>query len=330
MADRYELVNDWLRGALGSSAYRIEPASSDASFRRYYRVGHGNASYIVMDAPPDKEDCRPFVQIAQALAGIGLNVPRVLQADLEQGLLLLTDLGPRTYFEAVDEHSHERYYDDALSALLLLQTRGTGDDITLPDYDHALLMAEMGLFRDWLLATHLGVTVDEGLDRALSETFEYLAAAALAQPRVWVHRDYHSRNLIARETDNPGVLDFQDAVMGPVTYDLVSLLRDCYIQWPAARVEGWLAAYHRRLGEAGVIPARVDLAQFRLWFDLMGVQRHLKAAGIFARLNHRDGKPGYLKDLPRTLGYVADVCRRHPPLAALDRIMGRHVLPRMQ
>lgn len=326
MEDRSALLNRWLRENLDPPGYRIEPASSDASFRRYYRVWHCDASYIVMDAPPDKEDCRPFVRIARTLVRMGLNAPRIIAADLDRGLLLLTDLGRRTYLEAVHEGDDGRYYDDALNALLLLQTRGK-DDGTLPDYDRDLLMAEMGLFSDWLLVTHLGVAVDAGLSRDLARTFDYLAAAALAQPRVWVHRDYHSRNLVAREADNPGILDFQDAVMGPVTYDLVSLLRDCYIQWPAERVEQWVAAYHRRLAGTGILPPGTDLDRFRLWFDLMGVQRHLKAAGIFARLSHRDGKPGYLKDLPRTLGYAADVCRRHPPLQPLARVLQHHVLP---
>lgn len=327
--DRLELLNAWLRRVLGLSDYAIAPASWDASFRRYYRVRLGDISYIAMDAPPDREDCGPFISVAAAFAEAGLNVPRVLATDLAQGFLLLTDLGQKTYLEQLSQSNYSRLYRDALEALFLLQSRGK-DRGVLPEYGHELLMREMALFRDWFMARQLGIGGDGELGRDLEDTFQYLTREAMAQPRVWVHRDYHSRNLMVTESLNPGVLDFQDAVIGPVTYDLVSLLRDCYISWPAQQVEAWLAGYYQRLGEAGMLPRETDLAQFRRWFDLMGVQRHLKAIGIFARLNQRDAKPGYLRDIPRTLNYVIEVCARYPELAMLQRMVQQHVLPAME
>lgn len=322
--ERRRLVGEWLGEVLGAAGAPIEPASSDASFRRYFRTTVRGTRYIIMDAPPDKEDCAPFIAVSEAFSARGLNVPRVLASDLRRGLLLLTDLGTRTYLRVLNEDNCERLYRDALEALLLLQ-RGPAAQHALPPYDRPLLLKEMALFRDWLLARHLGVTVSEAMARTLEHSFAHLARAALEQPRVWVHRDYHSRNLMVTDSGNPGVLDFQDAVVGPVTYDLVSLLRDCYIRWPAARVEAWMAGHHARLRDAGVLDPAVDLDRFRSWFDLMGVQRHLKAAGIFARLYHRDHKPGYLADIPRTLDYVREVCRRTPALDGLGELLERWV-----
>lgn len=326
--DRLDALNAWLGDVLTSSDFGIAAASNDASFRRYYRVRHRSGTFIAMDAPPDKEDCGPFVKIAAAFGQLGLNVPRVLEADTEQGFLLLTDLGQYTYLRELNRDNYRRLYRDALNALFVLQTRGTPGDV-LPDYSAALLMNEMALFRDWFLDRHLGVAMDNGTAAALQEAFEFLAAAALEQPRVWVHRDYHSRNLMVTADNNPGILDFQDAVFGPVTYDLVALLRDCYVSWPAARVKAWLTGYYRRLRRSGLLPPEADAARFRLWFDLMGVQRHLKAAGIFARLHHRDGKPDYLKEIPRTLNYVVEVCGQYRELGGLREVFERHVIPRM-
>ncbi len=326
--DRLGLLNAWLKETLGLTDYTLAPVSWDASFRRYYRIGLSNVSYIAMDAPPDKEDCRPFITVARAFAEAGLNVPRVLESDLARGFLLLTDLGQQTYLQVLDQTNYARLYRDALEALFTLQANGK-DSSVLPEYGHELLMREMALFRDWFMYRQLNIEIDNATAQDLEDTFEYLAREALAQPRVWVHRDYHSRNLMATEARNPGVLDFQDAVVGPVTYDLVSLLRDCYVNWPAQQIEAWLAGYYQRLGEAGLLPRETDLNQFRRWFDLMGVQRHLKAIGIFARLNRRDAKPGYLREIPRTLNYVIDVCARYPELAALQRMVRQHVMPAM-
>jgi aminoglycoside/choline kinase family phosphotransferase len=318
--DRERLVLEWMNAALPVPLIRIAPASSDASFRRYFRVWYGDQTRIVMDAPPDKEDCRPFVAMAEALRGLGLNAPEVLDGDLDQGLLLLTDLGSRQYLAELNERSVAGLYDDALAALARLQTGGDPGSPLLPPYDSALLHREMELFRDWFLGRLLGLELSVTEQRTLDQAFAALAGNALEQPLVWVHRDYHSRNLMITAPDNPGVLDFQDAVAGAVTYDLVSLLRDCYIAWPRPQVEAWALDHRARLQALGMTGLD-DAGQFLRWFDLMGVQRHLKAVGIFARLNLRDGKPGYLLDIPRTLGYVLEVASRYPELAGLGNLL---------
>lgn len=321
MDKRLEALKAWTGQVLNRHDFDIRPASSDASFRRYFRVTTGTATYIVMDAPPEQEDAHPFIAIARRLHELGLNVPQVLELDLGRGFLLITDLGERPYLPQLNESTVERLYGDALGALVVLQAGVYSGGLALPDYDEALLQREMELFREWYLGKHLGLVLTPGQHRLLDEAYAVLARAALAQPRVWVHRDYHSRNLMVTEANNPGILDFQDAVLGPVTYDLVSLLRDCYIAWPRARVEDWVKGYYELALQSG-IPVGEDDAEFLRWFDLMGVQRHLKASGIFARLHHRDDKPGYLKDIPRTLGYVQEVSARYTelePLAALLR-----------
>lgn len=312
MDKRLEALNHWLTDELGYSDYQIAPASADASFRRYFRVVHDNSSHIVMDAPPDKEDCQPFIQVSGIMDRLGLNVPVIKQMDLSQGFLLITDLGSQVYLDKLDETTVSGLYADAINALVHMQTyKGN----SIPDYDQELLLNEMELFREWYLGKHLNIELNSLQQSMLDETFAFLADAALSQPKVLVHRDYHSRNLMVCEDNNPGILDFQDAVIGPVTYDLVSLLRDCYISWPMEQVEGWVADYHKLATQAGVIED-VDVKQLRYWFDLMGIQRHLKATGIFARLNYRDGKPGYLGDIPRTLGYIKLVAPGYPQLSA--------------
>jgi hypothetical protein len=258
--------------------------------------------------------------VANALCDLGLQAPQVLEADLEQGFLLLTDLGSRQYLAELHAASVGSLYGDALSALQRLQLGGNPDTELLPPYAAELLQREMELFREWFLERHLGLELQDEEHQILDKVFACLRDSALEQPRVWVHRDYHSRNLMRTEQDNPGILDFQDAVVGPVTYDLVSLLRDCYIAWPRARVEFWALDYRARLQALGMAGVG-DADQFLRWFDLMGVQRHLKAIGIFARLNSRDGKPGYLRDIPRTLGYVLDVADRCAELTDLQRLL---------
>ena len=320
MNEREQLLQDWLNEVLPARLGRIAPASSDASFRRYFRVWCDGQTHIVMDAPPDKEDCRPFVAIAQALRGLGLNAPEVLAGDLDQGLLLLTDLGSRQYLAELDARSVPGLYADALEALARLQVGGDPGSPLLPPYDSALLHREMELFREWFLGKLLGLNLREEEHHALDHAFALLADNALEQPRVWVHRDYHSRNLMVTDPDNPGVLDFQDAVVGAVTYDLVSLLRDCYIAWPREQVEAWALDHRARLRALGM-GGLDDADLFLRGFDLMGAQRHLKAIGIFARLNLRDGKPGYLRDIPRTLSYVLDVADRYPELAELRDLL---------
>ncbi len=320
MTDRLDLLRQWTHLQLDWPDVKLTPASSDASFRRYFRVCHGDDSRILMDAPPEQEDCRPFIHVSQLFLQLGLHVPDVLASDLQQGFLLLSDLGSRSYLEALDETTVDRLYGDAMGALLALQSCVT-PECGLPAYDRELLLAEMRLFRDWLLGRHLGFELDTAQSAALEAAFDQLADSALAQPQVCVHRDYHSRNLMVCERHNPGILDFQDAVIGPVTYDLVSLLRDCYIRWPRARVEDWVAGYFELARQSGILrPEQGSEADFLRWFDWMGVQRHLKAAGIFARLNHRDGKPGYLADIPRTLAYVTEVCSDYPALKAVGEL----------
>ena len=320
MDERLELLKQWIKCDVGLTKFDIAPASSDASFRRYFRVSHAGGSHIIMDAPPDKEDCRPYMKVAQAFSSLGLNVPKIFEADLKQGFIMLGDLGMHSYLEVLNEKNVGQLYGDALNALFVLQNHRDYRSDFFPPYDRSLLMSEMNLFRDWYLGRHLGLTLNAADNRILDEAFEILISSALEQPTVWVHRDYHSRNLMFVEQNNPGILDFQDAVIGPVTYDLVSLLRDCYIKWPDERVQDWLDVYYMRLTENKVIDP-VGSSRFGRWFDLMGMQRHFKAVGIFSRLNIRDGKPGYLNDIPRTLGYVIDAGTHYPEFRELNQLL---------
>lgn len=304
---RKQAIKDWLH-TLIDDEFELTPASEDASFRRYFRVTFQDETRIVMDAPPDKEDVTPFIHIAQRLEQHGLHVPHIYEIDLEQGFLLLSDLGSTSYLSVLNDDTVESLYGSALQALLKIQDTSVAE---LPLYNEELLHREMDLFREWFLGEHLDLQLDRLLNARMETIYEDLIAVVLQQPRVFVHRDYHSRNLMVCPDNNPGIIDFQDAVIGPVTYDLVSLLRDCYIDWPRSRVESWALSYRDQAVAAGLMNACSD-EQFLRWFDLMGVQRHLKAIGIFARLNHRDGKPGYLNDIPRTLAYVHEVSSRHP------------------
>jgi aminoglycoside/choline kinase family phosphotransferase len=324
--ERLEKLKHWLASELDFSEYTLSPASADASFRRYFRVTRDGESFIVMDAPPDREDSRPFVRVSKMFFDIGLNVPEVIDENLEQGFLLLSDLGSSPYLDALNDESVERLYGDALGALATIQAC-VPDDGALPAYDRTLLLNEMSLFREWLVGKHLGINLSDAQSGMLEAVFSLLADNALAQPQVCVHRDYHSRNLMVTGRNNPGILDFQDAVVGPVTYDLVSLLRDCYIAWPRAQVEDWALGYRDLALQSGVLrEEHEDPVRFLRWFDLMGVQRHLKAAGIFARLNHRDGKPGYLGDIPRTLGYVLEVAKRYDELTEFGKFVDEDVM----
>jgi len=323
MPKRLKQLEKWLQTDCGFTRYKMEAASGDASFRRYFRITlPDNTTRIAMDAPPDKEDCEPFVRIARQFEKIGLNVPSILAENHDQGFLLLKDLGSIQYLDRLNDSNVDQLYGDALSALRTLQSGC--DPAGLPDYDKKLLMQEMELFREWLLIKHLGIALSEGENRMLNEVFEMLAANALQQPRVCVHRDYHSRNLmiptLPAHGTAPGILDFQDAVEGPITYDLVSLLKDCYIEWPREKVIDWVMDYRQQCVQLGLLKPGQE-ADFLRWFDLMGVQRHLKAAGIFARLNIRDGKNGYLKDIPRTVGYIRVVGDVYPELEGLANLI---------
>ena len=317
MSDRSKQLSSWLE-QLGYRDFRLEPASEDASFRSYLRLTAAGESLIVMDAPPEREPCDQFVKVAGKLRGAGLNAPEIKARDMKRGFLLLTDFGSEDYLSRLSPETEASMYADALAALGRMQTQIDASD--LPPYDEKLLRTEMSLFHDWFLGRFLGLELDREQQASWRAAQDLLVDNALAQPRVFVHRDYHSRNLMKLERDNPGILDFQDAVIGPVTYDLVSLLRDCYVAWPAARVERLALDYHEFARDAGLVD--VDPAQFLAWFDLMGAQRHLKAIGIFARLNLRDGKPGYLRDIPRTLDYLYRVASAHAALAGLAGLIG--------
>jgi len=325
MPQRQAQLLAWLQQVCGRDDFDFALASGDASFRRYFRLSFADGrTLIAMDAPPDKEDCHPFVDVTARLQQAGVHVPDILHKDLAQGFMLLEDLGDRLYLGELNEASVDRLYGDAIEALIRIQRDGEAHG--LPPYDRELLAREMELFPEWLLQRHLQLQLSAAESDMLQQAFAALIDNALAQPRVLVHRDYHSRNLLLCEPRNPGIIDYQDAVHGPLSYDLVSLLRDCYIRWPLARVDAWLQDYAAAALEAGLLQASQH-EQLPQWFDLMGAQRHLKAAGIFARLYHRDGKSGYLGDIPRTLGYIVEVAARRPLLQPLAQFIEQRVLP---
>jgi len=322
---RRDALADWVSGLPEAPALlpgSIRPASDDASFRRYFRIDALDGTHrILMDAPPPHEDVRPFMRVAELFAGTGVSVPRVHRADVERGFLLLDDFGGTTYLSVLDDARADALYREAIDALVRLQAGGRPG--ALPPYDAALLEREMRLFPDWYVTRHLGRTLGDDDRRVLDDAFGLLAAAALAQPQVWVHRDYHSRNLMVLPgAANPGVLDFQDAVHGPITYDLVSLLRDAYVEWDEERVIDWAVRYWDAARRAG-LPVAADFGDFYRDFEWMGLQRHLKVLGIFARLAHRDGKPRYLADLPRVLRPARAVAGRYGAFAPLRALFDR-------
>lgn len=297
----------------------LRPASSDASFRRYFRIdGADSASYIVMDAPPPQEDVRPFIQVAGVFAASGVAVPGILAQDIEQGFLLLSDLGSTTYLQLLSPDNAHQLYMDAINALVQIQVHST--PAVLPEYDRALLLRELMLFPEWYIGKHLGLSMTEKQTATLNKVFDALLANNLAQAQVYVHRDYHSRNLMVLQNGNPGILDFQDAVYGPITYDLASLLRDAYIQWDEEIVLDWAIRYWERARRAG-LPVNADIDSFYRDFEYMGLQRHLKVLGIFARLYHRDGKDAYLKDMPLVMEYTRKAAHRYKELAPLVKLL---------
>ncbi|NOT86874.1 MAG: phosphotransferase [Lysobacter sp.] len=317
----------WARNATGEPALDLERASMDAGFRSYWRGRPAEGalasnSVIVMDSPPDKEDVRPWLHIRTLLEAGGVRVPRVLSEDVGHGFLLLEDLGRDTYLHVIDADNADALFDDAVTQLLTLQAIAPPDD--LPVYDEAMLARELKLFDEWFLGRHLGVTLDCGDLENLELVYRQLIDAALAQSQVLVHRDFMPRNLMPAD-DGPAVLDFQDAVRGPIAYDALSLFKDAFLSWPRDRVDAWLDRYHARAIAAGLpVPT---LARFRRDADWIGVQRHLKVMGIFARLNYRDAKPKYLEDAPRFLAYLDGVVPKYPELAPLGELLDRHVRP---
>jgi len=320
----------WLEQIEGLADSEMTPASSDASFRRYFRLQTATKSFIAMDAPPPQEDCLPFVRIAGYLEAMGLNAPQIVEADLERGFLLMSDLGATQYLQRLNTDPAEAntLYADAISALLAMQSRGAAYQAQLPSYDAELLGFELSLFHDWLCGAHLGIRFSKDEEASWQDICSVLMQNALDQPQVFVHRDYHSRNLMVTKDQNPGILDFQDAVEGAFTYDLVSLLKDCYIKWPADQVQAWAEQFYSELDAD--TRALVGMEQFSRYFELMGVQRQLKAAGIFARLMHRDGKSGYIADIPLCLSYIVEIAPRYGELAFLVDVIESRVLPALE
>lgn len=324
---RLKQINSWLHNDLKIGNYTIKPASADASFRRYFRIildNQQNESLIIMDAPPDKEDCAAFIDITNRLIDSGVNAPEVKAYSAENGFLLLSDLGSVMYLDKLNEDNANHLYHAAIDSLITMQSKASTTE--LPEYNETLLQQEMSLFTDWLLEKHLGLSIEGDW---LQDTFSLLAQSALDQPQVFVHRDYHSRNLTWQADQPPGILDFQDAVLGPISYDLVSILRDCYIKWPEDRLVNWVTYYCDKVRQNDLLP-NFSNAEFTRWFDLMGIQRHLKASGIFARLWHRDDKKDYLKDIPCTLSYIEEVSHKYSELKELNKFLNQELLPALK
>lgn len=315
---RLQQLEHWLNQVLPDISFTMAPASADASFRRYFRVSFDDQTLIVMDAPPQHEDCRPFVDVAALFQDAGVNVPKVLAQNIEAGFLLLSDLGNTTFLAALNPANAPQLYGDAIDALIKIQLASKSD--VLPIYDEAMLSREMQLFPDWYIAKHLDVALTDKHQEDLQRTFNVLNQNILAQGQVYVHRDYHSRNLMFCAENNPGILDFQDAVYGAITYDLVSLFRDAYIRWEEDQMLDWVVRYWQKARAAG-LPVPEDFADFYRDFEWMGAQRHIKVLGIFARLYHRDGKDGYLKDMPLVMEYLRRVAERYIDLKPLLRVL---------
>ena len=323
---RDQAMSEWVAQQFLGAAIEIAPLAGDASFRRYARIHVDGKSLMLMDAPPPQEDCRPFVSIAEMLLAQGVRVPKILAQDLEQGFLLLEDFGDTVLSAVLSAETVDQYYQQAINQLIGLQKIAV-PTAALPDYQAEKLISEMRLFDQWFLPQFLQMQLSQSEQELLAQTYQYLAEQALAQPQVLVHRDYHSRNLMVL-ADEPtlGVIDFQDAVIGAISYDLVSLLRDAYVQWPDEQVKGWIKTYWQRAQVNGLM-VEVSLAQFERWFDAMAAQRHLKVLGIFVRLSQRDGKHGYLNDLPLVLSYLVKECQAQPELSAFANWLRDRVVP---
>jgi len=318
MSERLDRARQWVENTLGVQPVDLAPASTDASFRRYFRFETPLASMILMDAPPENEDCRPYVAVSELLEKATIHVPTIHGRDFDSGFLLLEDLGSRSYLDALDDDSAPALYRDALETLLAMQERvPTG---SVPEYDSELVARELSLFSEWFLRRHLDVDTGGSNGKILSAAYSFLGEHFEQHSPVFVHRDYHSRNLMRTRERNPGVIDFQDAVAGPAAYDVVSLLRDVYVEWPEERVEQWMRDYHGMALSRGV-PVNTDIAGFLRAADCIGAQRHLKIAGIFCRLYYRDGKSDYLRDIPLALRYLMAECERQPEMAALGNLL---------
>ena len=323
---RIERLRAWVASVLPAPLVDLQPASADASFRRYFRASTAEGSFVVMDAPPSHEDCGPWLRIAHLFRAAGANTPEIFAENLAEGFILMSDLGSTTYLSALNEDSADRLYRDANASLIKIQLASQPG--VLPPYDEALLRRELDLFPDWYVAKYLGVTLSDAQRTLLETVFRALLDNNLAQPKVFVHRDWHSRNLMLTDANNPGVVDFQDAVYGPITYDLVSIYKDAYIAWDEDRLLDWVVRYWEAAKKAG-LPVDPDFGAFYRDFEWMGAQRHIKVLGIFARLCHRDGKDGYLKDMPLVMNYLRRACERYrelqPLLGLLDALENRAV-----
>lgn len=317
--ERIRLLENWVKEQFPEKPFTLQPASADASFRRYFRVFFKDQTLIAMDAPPQQEDCTPFIQVAKILAATGVHVPKIVAKNLDQGFLLLSDLGDTTFLQALNNQmdSADQLYGDAIDALIKLQLSQQVEG--LPGYDEALLLKELNLFPDWYVAKHLRVTITEKQQAVLQSIFTRIIQNNIAQPRVLVHRDFHSRNLMVT-SPNPGIIDFQDAVVGPITYDLVSLFKDAYIRWDEERILDWMIRYWEKARKAG-LPVSTDFAEFYRDFEWMGVQRHIKILGVFSRLYYRDGKENYLNDLPLVMEYLRKTCKRYRELHLLLNLL---------
>jgi aminoglycoside/choline kinase family phosphotransferase len=305
---RLAQLHEWIKENLGNIEYSLDAISGDASFRRYFRLVSSDHHFIAVDSPPEKESNDAFIHVTHLLAAEGLPVPHIHYSSLDFGFFLLNDLGDELLLDILNEDNVENLYNKALNALAIIQQTSA---TSLPLYDENLLLQEMELFREWFLTSHLSLQINGDDNQMLNDTFNDLANNALQQPQVFVHRDFHSRNLMNIDSKHPGIIDYQDAVLGPITYDLVSLLRDCYIAWPNEKVNEFALAFYNKVANEKTM-SNTDEESFLKWFDLMGIQRHLKAIGIFSRLNIRDNKANYLQDIPRTLSYIKSVAENHP------------------
>ena len=310
---RQEQLLHWVRDEFSTAVPALTPVSGDASFRRYFRFFINNESYIAVDAPPEREDSQPFIDVTRQLEQQGIRVPKIFLYSLSLGFFVISDFGDRLLLNEVNTGNAGDLYSSAIEMLLAIQQTPAE---SIPPYDSALLQQEMGLFTDWYLNRHKRIRLTDEIVNLLKQIYALLEQSALEQPTVFVHRDYHSRNLMVLPDDSLGVIDYQDAVAGPITYDLVSLLRDCYIAWPQTRLERWISQYLEQLPSTDFTEQ-----QFYRWFDFMGVQRHLKAIGIFCRLKYRDDKHAYMEDIPRTLQYVREVSNQYEELAALHTLL---------
>lgn len=321
-------LDKWLQRILKGEQYTLKPLVTDASFRRYFRVHQNGETYVVMDAPIDKENPLPFMKVGLALAKLGIKVPLIFANDLEQGFLLLSDLGDCLYLQALTNGNADVLYQRAIDTLLTIQTCQQVPDFDLPTFDKDFINQELTLFAEWFLIKQLRLNLSAKEQQLLQETFENIAAVIGSQPQIFIHRDYHSRNLMLLDDNQVGVLDFQDAMWGPCTYDIVSLLRDCYVTWPNEQVRAWALFYQRKAHQAKIIDL-CDDEQFLYWFDWTGIQRHMKAIGIFARLNLRDNKSLYLSDIPRALTYILETANNYPELEHFKCFLQNKVLPEL-